>query len=71
MSNNKTLSIFINVLLVSIEFLFVKDLLKIMDRIILYILISTMMMINYECKSVGVLDNLIKIGEYSRMYNEV
>ena len=62
---------FINVLLVSIEFLFVKDLLKSMERIILYIIISTMMMINYECKSVGVLDNLKKIGGYNRTYNKV
>ena len=62
---------FINALLVSIEFLFVKDLLKSMGRIILYIIISTMMMINYECKSVGVLDNLTKIGGYNRTYNKV
>lgn len=29
------------------------------------------MMIYCECKSVGALDNLIKLGGYSCMYNEV
>lgn len=62
---------FINVLLVSIQFLFTKDLLKSMDRLIIYILISTIMIINCECKSVGALDNFIKLGGYSCMYNEV
>lgn len=41
---------------------------NIMNQIIFYILLSTTILVNYECKSVGVLDNFIKIGEYNRMY---
>lgn len=62
---------FIDVQLVAIEFLHMKDLLKVMVRIMLYILLSTIMINSYECKSVGVLDNLIKLGGYSCMYKNV